>query len=98
MRGGMFPLIPKLGNTVYGDYWSVLRFWLGDWRYSSTISDLSTRWWRVISLFLCRFNYRRKIPRYQKDGVGWATVPTYIQWSKEKRLRLPGIETCPFSL
>jgi hypothetical protein len=50
MRGGMLPLIPKLGNAVYGDYWSVSRFWLGDWRYSSTISDLSTRWWRVISL------------------------------------------------
>jgi hypothetical protein len=98
MRGGMLPLIPNLGNAVrvYGGSWSVSRFWLGDWRYSSTISDFSTRWCRVVGLFPYRFNYRRNISLYQKDRKLGGSRSAFAFSAVMKNLKFTGNRNLSF--
>jgi hypothetical protein len=79
-KGKAVPLLNELSNTLWRHR--------GEWRYSSTILDLGTRWNWVVSF--------KPLPLYPRGNrpigyeAGWALDPLWTLW--RKFLSLSGIE------
>jgi hypothetical protein len=70
---------------------------MGEWRYSSTILDLETRWRWVISFTFLPLHPRGKIPGIHWRG-GWEGPRTGQDTVEERKMfLLPGIEYRPSS-
>jgi hypothetical protein len=66
--------------------------YVGQWRYSSTILDLSTRWRWVVSFTLLQLYPRGKSTRYPFDRRVGGPQSRPGRCGEEKNLALPGIE------
>jgi hypothetical protein len=96
--------IMKTGKNVKAvlvlNYLSPMPWWhMGEWRYSSTILDLSTRWWWVVSFMSMSLYHQGNIPRYPLDR----RLSGPQSWSgccgvEKHLLPLSGIEPGPSSL
>jgi hypothetical protein len=69
---------------------------MGEWRYSSTIPILGTRWRRVVSFTLLPPNPGRKSRRYPPDRRrgGGVPEPVWTLWRIEKSLA-PAVNLTP---
>jgi hypothetical protein len=71
---------------------------MGDWRYSSTVLDLSTREVSGQLHTPASLPLRKELLIPIGEEAGWTTEPVWTLWRIEKSLALLGIEPEPSSL
>jgi hypothetical protein len=67
-----------------------------EWIYSSTIHDLGTRWWSVVSFTLLPLYPRRNSHRYPMEREGWAVPRAVWKLWRKKNLTPLGNRTPAF--
>jgi hypothetical protein len=66
---------------------------MGEWRYSSSILDLGTRWRSGQIHILAALHPNKELPVPTKFEDGWAPELVWALWRKEKSLALAGNRT-----